>query len=510
MKKNLDVLLINPPSRKGKIGRGHFFTPPTGLGYLASYLKTKGFSTDIIDCDPENLFVDYFYPTKHQKEKLANFLNLYKSPILIGVGPCNTPFLHNTLALSILIKNIFKNSFLVIGGPHPSLSPPEMAIKMLDNFKYIDAICINEGENAIFELASNLKNGDNLMNIKGLVLRSKNGYIYNERKLMSPYELNNLPYPCKDLINKYSKKYKLAIRRNFFRILSNKILVKKYGKNPGFVVIFSSRGCPYRCTFCCSLSKRRVRSAESVVKEMEYYINKYNIYCFVFYDDLFTTSSLHEIKRIEEICKLIIKKCLKIFWEVELRADVICKLGRNILSLMNRAGCCTINIGIEKATDEALKWLKKDLKIIQIRNAIRIIRESGDFIINGTFILGGLNEKESDILNIISFSKDIDLDYAAYYPLEIHPGTEIFNIAKRYKIITDMFSPYIINYDNYPLFTNSKLSTEKLLELQCKAYRDFYFNVNHIKSLINKVNSVSTIYKQYEHFFEHSFLKQIR
>lgn len=509
-RKNVEILLISPPSSKGKCGRGHFFTPPMCLAYLSSSLQNNGISVDIIDCDPAGIYIDYFSPSKAQEKKLADVLSLYNKPLIVGIGPLTTPFLINGLAIAKFVKNHFKNTYVVVGGPHPSTSPPEMARRMLEQFEYVDAICINEGEKTLLELVSKLKAKYLKGYIKGLVKRSKTGYAYKKRNLMNSKELNLLPFPDRDLLKKYLDKYRLATRRSFLKILSDDKMVKKYGRNPKFAVLFSSRGCPYRCTFCCSLNQRRLRSPENIVSEIEFIVNNYNTHCLIFYDDLFMTGSAEEIMRIKKLCNLLLQKDFKVFWEVELRADVICKIGQKVLNLMNRVGCCTVNIGIEKATDEALKWLNKELSVKEIRKAIRMLRESGDFTINGTFILGGFHETEQDILNIISFSKDIGLDYSAYYLLEIHPGTAIFDIAKGYGLVKDILDSYISRSNNYPIFTNENLDLETLMELQCRAYREFYFDTENVKSLIDKSKSVSTVYKQYEHFFEHAFIKGIR
>ena len=197
------------------------------------------------------------------------------------------------------------------------------------------------------------------------------------------------------------------------------------------------------------------------------------------------------------------------FWQVELRADVICGLGKDSLSLMNASGCGVVNIGIEKATNIALQRLNKELTVEDILKAIKLLRESGDFIINGTFIFGGPGETKDDILNIISFSKTLDIDYAAFYPLEIHPGTKLFSKAREEGLIDDISSPYVTSFENYPLFVNENLSKDNLLELQCKAYKEFYLNARKIESLASKI-PISIVYEQYEHFFQHAFIKGIR
>ena len=331
-KEPCEVLLINPPSKKDRGGRGDFFTPPMGLAYIASYLKENNITVKIIDCNPENLFLDYLSPKKSEERKFAEKFSSYQVPLVIGIGPCTTPFLTNVLSIAKYSRNFFKNSSIIIGGPHGSLSAPNMAMRLLKEFEFIDAVVVNEGEMTVLEVVQSLKNNSPIGNIKGLVSRGYNGFLYSERPLLSEEELDSLPFPDRDFTQKYSGRYRLAIRRNFSQILSNKKLLKKHGKFPPFAVLFSSRGCPYHCNFCCSLSKRRLRSAESVVKEIKDIIKRYGIHCFVFYDDLFMTASPREIERIRRICQQMLEEKLEIFWEIEIRPDIICRLGKDILS----------------------------------------------------------------------------------------------------------------------------------------------------------------------------------
>lgn len=507
-----DVLLINPSSQKDTGGRGKFFIPPMGLGYITSYLQQQGMSAVILDCDAEGIFVDYFSPSNSQEINFEKKIEPYKSkpPIVVGIGPCTTPFLNNCLAIARSIKKHLPKSFLVLGGPHVSVMPPVMAERMLSEFQYIDGVCVNEGEVTSYELIQALRSKGHAQDVAGIVTRTQRGFSYVPRKLLTSTQLDSLPFPSRELILNHSDKYRLAIRRSFARIASNQRLLQKYGKNPLFTPIFSSRGCPYNCTFCCSLHTRRVRAAENVVQEMEECVKHYNIHCFVFYDDLFTTSSPREIKRVEAICGLLLSRNFEVYWEVELRADVIVRLGKELLSLMSKAGCCTVNIGIEKATDPALAELNKQLTIEHVREAIALLKDSGDFVINGTFILGGPSESKEDIGRIIEFSKCLGIDYAAYYPLEIHPGTVVFQEAKKNGLVDDILTPYLQKDRNYPLFVNPRLSEGDLIKLQCEAYQEFYMNASKIKALINKVGSVYTVHEQYKHFFEHAFIEGVR
>jgi len=505
-KNNYEVILINPPSFKGKIRRRDFFTPPMGLAYLASVLLKKNIAVKIIDCDPMGIFINPIDPKEYQIKALYNELKkINNSVLLIGIGPCTTPNLHNNLVIADYSKRFFKNSVVAMGGPHPSLIPPNMANRMIKEYSFIDIVAIGEGEETICEIVSALKTKRSIERIPGIIYRKQDGTPSEFISRTPIKNLDTIPFPTRELLKDYFPKYRVALRKSLVSRYDTDHNIKKTSRFQ-IGIIFSSRGCPYRCAFCCSSKIRRIRTAKNVIEEIEECIKKYNVFYFIFYDDLFTTASQNEKQRIKEICQLIEEKKLNIIWSVELRADVICNLGEELLTKMNKAGCRYVNIGIEKGYQRALDYLQKDLKINEIENAINILRKSGDFIINGTFIFGGNEETKEEAKQTIIFAKKLKLDYAAFYSLEIHSGNDLFNKAKKAGIVLDFWNPYKLNHE-YPLFTTNELSKDDLTNLQKCAYRDFYFNMYYLKNRIRNIKSVSDLtmnIKEYIHWTEHT------
>ena len=73
----------------------------------------------------------------------------------------------------------------------------------------------------------------------------------------------------------------------------------------------------------------------------------------------------------------------------------------------------------------------------------------------GTFILGGKNETEATVYQLIQSSLKLHLDDASYSPLFVYPDTPLYK---------DMFS----------IYTNNVLSQERLLELVTEAHQEFF------------------------------------
>jgi radical SAM superfamily enzyme YgiQ (UPF0313 family) len=498
------VLLINPPASRGRSGRGAFFIPPMGLAYIAAVLLDKGIPVQILDSDPEGVYIDFHHPSKSailQFRRKLKKLDFW--PSIIGIGPCTTPFIDNSLALSIQAKDLFPDSLIVLGGPHVSVDAPKMAERMLQEFQDIGAIVVGEGERSMLVLFEAVRDGRPLSTVEGVVSRTASGIAYRYRKPMTGAQLERLPFPARNLLVNYSRKYRIAIRRTFSGVLSGS--EKGNIGSPPFAVMFSSRGCPHKCAFCCSRKERSVRSARSVVQEMEKCIELYGIKSFIFYDDLFTTAARRELDRVLDISNKIIKKQLKVFWEIELRADVICSIPENVLHKMWEAGCCTINIGVEKGTESGLDFVRKGETLADFREAVKRLRAAGDFMINGTFMFGGKSETTADVMATICFAKELGLDYGSFYLLEIHPGTEVFKSAREEGLIDDILKPYLDSQAEYPVFISNELDFAALRELQKKAYQIFYINPEKLQSLHDKLGTLDVLVGQYCHIFEHCF-----
>ena len=142
-----------------------------------------------------------------------------------------------------------------------------------------------------------------------------------------------------------------------------------------FAPIFTSRGCPFRCTFCNAniFGKTfRARSPENVIGEIDLLVKKYGVKQIDIIDDNFSEN----ISRAEEIIDLIISRDynLAINFQNGLRAD---KLTRGLIHKMKQAGVYKVGIGIESANAKIRIKIKKGLDLRHVENAIKWFREEG-------------------------------------------------------------------------------------------------------------------------------------
>ena len=81
-------------------------------------------------------------------------------------------------------------------------------------------------------------------------------------------------------------------------------------------------------------------------------------------------------------------------------------------------------------------------------------------MINGTFILGGSGETRADILQTLVAGFTLDLDGLVFFPLEIHPGTEIYKQAIKEGIIPRGLEPYLRK--DYPVYVSPGVSRRNI------------------------------------------------
>ncbi len=250
------------------------YIEPLGILSLSAYLKKKGHKI-------------YFIDLKFSRDYYEEIKKIMPDVIAYSI----TTGKHNFYKkLNIKLKKRF-NFFAVFGGPHCTFFPEFI------KEDGVDAISKGEGEFAFAELLDKFEKNEDIRFIKNVDIKI-NGVIYqNEVRNLIP-DLDILPYPDRELINRY-KHYRKMHRR----------------------YILTGRGCPYNCAYCFNHSYNRLyagkgniirkRSVDNVIKELKEIKEGYKLRRFQFVDDTFILNrkwTLDFCKRYKEEIKLHQKK----------------------------------------------------------------------------------------------------------------------------------------------------------------------------------------------------------
>jgi radical SAM superfamily enzyme YgiQ (UPF0313 family) len=387
------ILLINPPREVPQ--QADF--PPLGLAYIASFLNRNGIKTCVIDA------------ASFSWKRLKNVI-IEKAPSIVGI-PCWTLERGQSFKVARLVKEVFPQVKIIMGGHHATAFPEHM-FKLAD----ADVVVIGEGEITVLELAGALLNNGNLREIKGIAYLEDGKVIVNgSRDFIN--DLDVLPFPSYDDFN-----------------LDEYLGLPEIKERAAAII--TSRGCPHRCTYC-SASKFwrrawRARSAENVLDEIEWLYRDYGVRAFLFFDDNFTVNKERAIK----ICQGILERNLHIKWVAE---SHVSHINKELLSWMKKSGCYKIDFGIESGSQKILKTIKKGQTIEGIVEAFKLTYEVG-IKSRAMLMIGNPGENEESVEETIKLMRMINpYDTHSAQILWILPDTEIYELAKSKGIISDEF-----------------------------------------------------------------------
>ena len=247
------------------------------------------------------------------------------------------------------------------------------------------------------------------------------------------------------------------------------------------MILFATRGCPGRCTYCYRTFRGivRKRSARSIINEIKILQRDYGIREVAFYDDTFTL--FRDV--VKEFCDIINREKIDITWSCFTRVD---RVDEELLETMKKAGCHLILFGVESADEQILKNIKKMISLGQVQEVVRLARKIG-IETRASFMFGNQGETENTIKKTIDFAIKLDPDEVQFNIATPYPGTELFSWAKERGYIKSF------NWDDYSMsnvvLELPGLDRQKLQYYYNLAHRKFYFRPKIILRRLSKIRS---------------------
>ncbi len=413
----MKIVLIQPPSRTSSLK-----VPPLGLACITAILKKHNIATKIIDLNVESI-------------NLNEYLT-YEKPQIIGISSVVTNA-RQALEIANRSKKILPESYVVMGGPYPSMMGP----RLLTRHEEVDATLIGEAEFTFLELVKALSNEVNIGDVEGLIFREENQVKINP--LSQPiYPLDQLPHPARE-----------------------ELPLHLYGENAGS--IFTSRGCPQRCIFCSRPvfgRKWRGYSADYVLQEIAHLREDYGISNLNILDDNFT----FDLVRAKKILNGIIAKRwgLKIYFWNGMRVDHMTK---NLLLKMKRAGCTAINYGVESVEPDKLSFIRKGVSLAQIENAIKLTQELG-IRANIFLMIGNPGDNVKVVFEIMDFVRKMNVDGVHLSMATPLLGTKFWDWVEKNGSWLDYDREELLDWpiddveEAYPVFETNNFTAEERIE----------------------------------------------
>jgi radical SAM superfamily enzyme YgiQ (UPF0313 family) len=448
------IIIINPPFADKKSTHYQLFEkhryPNPALTIFAGIFHSLNIPYLCIDAKLEELrFEDILSKIKKR--------TVHSQPKIIGITNSNTTLIDDDLNFVRSLKKYHPDMPFVIGGPHVSALPEDT----LRRCEEIDVVCKFEGTETILELYdfyTTKKNIKSLVDIKGIAFRDRgNGTIKNnpdrERRRISPYSL-------------YRPRWEDFPKADTY-------------------YIFTSIGCPYQCSYCFNVTQKRfgIKSLDVTMDELNYLINHNGMKYFTFADATFGVNRRHT----KELLRQMINEGIheKANWECWTRVDVI---DEELVSLMKRAGCKTIALGLESGSEKVLKRAHKRTNIGQIFKAVQLVKDYG-ILCRCFIIFGHIGETIEDAKKTIDLTVKLNPDEIFVGVMTPWPGTEVYELAVKKEEGFELITKDYKKYDKYfgEAMINRNISLEELDSLRNKLYLRLYLQNRRYKDFVKFV-----------------------
>ncbi len=200
---------------------------------------------------------------------------------------------------------------------------------------------------------------------------------------------------------------------------------------PGFrryktIGIQTARGCPNKCIYCTypalEGSRRRARTAESVVEEIARLYKDFGRNSYFIVDSLFNADEGHTIRVLEKLAEYNLPIRFACYMQPKMSDP-------GIFRLLKIAGCVGVDFGTDSGSPTMLTSLRKPFTQDDIRASSLACRNAGiDF--SHSLIFGGPGETPETIVETVRLMDEISPRVVfAMTGVRIYPGTEIERIA---------------------------------------------------------------------------------
>jgi radical SAM superfamily enzyme YgiQ (UPF0313 family) len=458
------TLLVNPPlingvafTRQGRCQEREDVLgttkPPYTLALAGALLRGAGCAVHLVDATAERLSID---------DVIARLDREGFVPTLI-LFPSTTPTLDADVAAIARLKQRYGAPMFCF-GPHASTAPAQSMARA----PAVDGMFVGEPEDAIVALAT-LPSVERAGDVPSLTVRDASGAAVPHRAHGVFSGFLTPPYPAWDLV---------ALGRYALPLV-----------NKRYVIVETSRGCPYSCDFCVAPihqgHKFRERTATALVDEIERSYRELGVEFFYLWGDTVTLN----VKSFALFCDELIARKLPIQWFGNARADNLTDPA--FVHRLKRSGCWMLALGIESESDAVRKDMAKRLERQKIQAAFRNMREAGirSFAF---FIFGYPGETPATMEQTIDYAIALDPDFANFYPAVPYPGTPLYE-----KCLRDALLPAGAGEDwpkmeySYYLLRGNGLDDRVVMDAINRAKRRFFLRPGYMARHVGDVARIA-------------------
>lgn len=422
-----------------------------GISQLSAIAKNLGHQTNLafsaqLFNDRYNLqypsVAKYFDDTQDAIEKIRQ-----TEPDIIAFGALTSTYQWG-LQIAAAAKELNPEVKIIFGGVHTS-ALPDLVLQRPE----IDYVVVGEADIAFPEILKSIEKNDLTTPIINTRYKTNDGKIIRGKQGGFIQDLDSLPF-------------------------YDKTIWEEYLRLGDLYITMTTRGCPYRCTFCfnnffAKLPEEdagkyvRLRSVDHVITELKYAKNRYKIRRIDFEDDVFGTQK----KWLREFASKY-KEEINIPFQILTHPKF---MDEETAKLLSYAGCQWVQMGIQSMDDD----FKKDT-LLRYENSEDISRalevmQKYNINVKVDHMFGLPNEPISAQEDALKLYKTYKLKRINTFWTCYLPGTQLMNEA----------------------IAEGKLTSKQVNDIN--EGRDFYFyrNTDNVKN-----NELQKLYHAYEFIFK--------
>jgi radical SAM superfamily enzyme YgiQ (UPF0313 family) len=264
--------------------------------------------------------------------------------------------------------------------------------------------------------------------------------------------------------------------------------LRDFSERTKFASIFTSLGCPFRCSFCAihaTYGEHRIRywSPEWVLRQLDILVNHYDVRHINIHDELFVFNPKHYLP----IAEGIVDRGYDLNINAFARVDVLDRVDIRHLETLKKAGFHWLKLGIETGSSRIRANVNKDnYGIDAVRNAVNKAHSVGmDFCANFMFGLPG--DDYGSMQDTLNLALELMPAFPSFFCAMAIPGSDLYKEALEKNLpLPDTWLGYASQgYDFLPLPTEH-LTAAQVVEFRDYAFDTYFKNPGYLTAIENK------------------------
>jgi radical SAM superfamily enzyme YgiQ (UPF0313 family) len=482
MKHDVELLLVNPGGRariyQSLASELSAIEPPVWCGLIASFVRGKGRSVAILDTNAEGIG-----PDEAARRVVDMRPRLLAVPAYGHQPSASTQVMPAVREVTNAIKDLAPELPVILVGGHVAALPARTLAE-----ERCDFVADGEGLHTLVDLLAAYESAaPDLAKVRGLWTRDGEGARRTEPAPLVQDLDAEMPGIAWDLLPMH--RYRAHNWHCF----------GESGRMP-YVSLYTTLGCPYKCSFCCiqapfksgeaaagykaSVNSYRFWSPERVLDDLTTLVERHGVRHVKFADELFVLNARH----VDALCAGIVERGLDLNVWAYARVDTV-KPG--MLDKLKRAGVNWLAYGIEAASERVRDDVDKGFGDALVFQTLEQTRAAGIHVI-GNYIFGLPEDDFETMQKTLDLALALDCEFANFYCAMAYPGSSLYEraVAERWPL-PESWSGYSQHaIDTLPLPTKH-LAAGQVLRFRDDAFQTYFRNERYL-ALVERTFGAAT------------------